>query len=155
MSLYSAMTEVKKQLISKIGALDSVGVVYPAEQPNPDRWPAVFITVADLEGTFSSNAENSRVYAYTVTVLFPEGQDFVPESEANRLDYSERLVGSVVDEIINAVDTDFELDNSLPNNTTVLYTEAADCLWGRYEYEGGVAKAAQVTLRVYTEVTVV
>lgn len=155
MSLYSAMAEIKKQIINKIESLDSVGIVYPAEQPNPTQWPAVFVTAMDAQGEFSSNAENSRIYSYDVLVLFPEGQDFIPESEANRLDYSERLVGSVVDEIINAVDTDFELDNSLPNNTTVLYTEAADCLWGRYEYEGGIAKAAQVTLRVYTEVTVV
>lgn len=155
MSLYSAMAEIKKQIIKKIEALDSVGVVYPAEQPNPSRWPAVFVAAMDIQGEFSSNAENSRIYSYDTLILFPEGQDFVPEGEASRLDYSERLVGSVIDEIINAIDTDFELDNSLPNNTTVLYVEAADCLWGRYEYEGGIAKAAQVTLRVYTDVTVV
>jgi len=154
MSIYSAMADIKAQIISKIENLDSVQKVYPAEQPNPTGWPAVFVSAMDAEGEFSSNAENSRVYSYDVLVLFPEGQDFVPPSEASRLDYSEKVVGDVVDEIINAVDTDFELD-SLPNDTTVLFVNAADCLWGRYEYEGGIAKAAQVTLRVYTEVTVV
>ena len=154
MSIYSAMTEIKKQIIGKIQSLDSVQKVYPAEVPNPTGWPCVFVTAADLQGEFSSNAENSRIYAYDVTVLFSEGQNFRPESEYDRLDYSEQVVGEVVDEIINAVDTDFELD-SLPNDTTVLFVNAADCIWGRYQYEGGVAKAAQVTLRVYTEVTVV
>lgn len=154
MSTYSAMTEIKRQIISKIQSLDSVQKVYPAEEPNPKGWPAVFVTAADMEGEFASNAENSRVYAFTTLILFPEGQDFVPDSENERLDYSEKVVGEVVDQIINVVDTDFELD-SLPNDTTVLFVNAADCLWGRYQYEGGVAKAAQVTLRVYTEVTVV
>lgn len=154
MSTYSAMSEIKKQIISKIESLQSVQKVYPAEIPNPKGWPCVFVTAADLEGEFSSNAENSRVYAYNVLVMFSEGQNFVASSEYERLDYSEKVVGQVVDEIINAIDTDFELD-SLPNDTTVLFVNAADCQWGRYEYEGGVAKAAQITLRVYTEVTVV
>jgi len=153
MSIYSAMSEIKKQIISKIEVLESVQKVYPAEVPNPKGWPAVFVTAADLEGEFSSNAENSRVYAYNVLVMFSEGQNFVANSEYERLDYSEKVVGEVVDEIINAIDTDFELD-SLPNDTTVLFVNAADCLWGRYQYEGGVAKAAQITLKVYTEVTV-
>lgn len=154
MSIYSAMSEIKKQIISKIDALQSVQKVYPAEVPNPKGWPCVFVTATDLEGEFSSNAENSRVYAYSVVVLFSEGQNFVADTEYERLDYTERVVGEVIDEIINAVDTDFELD-SLPNDTTVLFVNAADCIWGRYQYEGGIAKAAQITLRVYTEVTVV
>jgi len=154
MSIYSAMSQIKQQIISKIDALESVQKVYPAEVPNPKGWPCVFVTATDLEGEFSSSAENSRVYAYNVLVLFSEGQNFVADSEYERLDYTEKVVGEVVDEIINAVDTDFELD-SLPNDTTVLFVNAADCIWGRYQYEGGVAKAAQVTLRVYTEVTVV
>jgi hypothetical protein len=152
--IYSAMSMIKQQIISKIDTLESVQKVYPAPIDNPDGWPAVFVTAADLEGEFSSNAENSRIYAYNVIVLFPEGQDFVSESQYDRLDYAEKVVGEVVDEIINAVDTDFELD-SLPNDTTVLFVNAADCQWGEYPYEGGIAKAAQVTLRVYTEVTVV
>lgn len=152
--IYSAMSMIKQQIISKIDNLESVQKVYPAEVPNPDGWPAVFVTAADLEGEFSSNAENSRTYAYNVVILLPEGQDYPTSSQYERLDYTEKVVGEVVDEIINAVDTDFELD-SLPNDTTVLFVNAADCQWGKYPYEGGVAKAAQVTLRVYTEVTVV
>lgn len=154
-SAFSVMNEIKKQIIGKIDSLDSVQVVYPAEQPNPDGFPAVFVTAADMEGEFASNAENSRVYAYTVLILFPEGQDFVPKEEASRLDYSERVAASVLDEIINAVDTDFELDELPSQNTTVMYVNAADCIWGKYEYEGGVARAVQITLRVYTEITVV
>lgn len=142
----SASTEIKDQIISKIEALASVQIVYPAENNNPSGWPAVFVTVTDMEGEFSSNLENSRVYAYSLLILFPEGQDFVPQTEANRLDYAERVVADVIDEIINAVDTDYELDG-----TPVLFVNAADCEWGKYEFEGGVAKAANITLRVYTE----
>lgn len=142
----SVSITIKEQIISKIDALDSVQKVYPAEKTQPAGWPAVFVTTADLEGEFASNVENSRVYAYDITVMFPEGQDMNQQTEYERLDYSERVVAGVVDDIINSVDTDYELDGS-----PVLYVNAADCVWGKYEYEGGVAKAAQITLRVYTE----
>jgi hypothetical protein len=145
----SASIDIKDQIINKIESLASVQVVYPAPQNNPSGWPAVVVTSTDMEGEFSSNLENSRVYAYDVLIMFPQGQDFVPESERNRLDYAERVVAQVIDEIINAIDTDFELDGS-----PVLFVNAADCEWGAIEYEGGVAKAAIITLRVYTEVTI-
>ncbi len=154
MSIYSVNQNIKQQLIAKIQSLASVQIVYPAEQPNPSGWPAVFVVPTSEEGEFSSNAENSRVYQYSALVLFPEGQDFVPDSEADRLDYSEKVVGQVLDQIINAIDTDFELD-SLPYQCTVLFVNAADVSWGKYQYEGGIAKAADITLRVYTEITVV
>lgn len=142
----SVSTQIKDQIISKIDDLDSVQAVYPDEQPNPSGFPAVFVTATDMEGEFSSNVENSRVYAYSVLIMFPEGQDLVPVEERSRLDYAERTVAQVIDEIINAVDTDYELDGS-----PVLFVNAADCEWGKYEFEGGVAKAAIITLRVYTE----
>lgn len=154
MSVYSDAYEIKKEIIRKIQSLASVQKVYPAEKINPKGWPAVFVTTSGAEGEFSSNAENSRVYEYAVLVLFPEGQDFVPSSEADRLDYAENVVGEVVDEIINAVDTDFELDGK-PTDTTVLFVNAADFTMGKYDYEGGIAKAGLITLRVYTEVTVI
>lgn len=150
----SVMTELKNQIITKIEALDNVQKVYPAENMNPTGWPSVFVTISDMEGEFSSTAENSRVYSYECLVLFPEGQDFVPDDEQDRDDYAEQVVGGVVDSIINAIDTDFELD-SLPTDTNVLFVNAADCLWGKYETEVGICKAAQVTLRIYTETTVV
>lgn len=142
----SASIEIKDQIIGKIGALDSVQTVYPAQNLNPSGFPAAFVVSTDMEGEFSSNTENSRVYAYSVLVLFPEGQDLVPDTEKDRLDYAERVIAGVIDDIINAVDTDYELDAS-----PVLFVNAADCEWGTFQTEGGVAKAANITLRVYTE----
>lgn len=136
---------IKDQIVAKIDALGSVEVVYPSEFINPKGWPAVFVKSTDMDGEFSSNAENSRVYAYRCTIAFPTGQDMVPESERNRLDYSERVINSVIDDIINAIDTDYELDNP------VLYVNAADVTWGYVDMENGIAEAATITLRVYTE----
>lgn len=138
--------QIKDQIIDKIDALSSVQKVYPSEKINPTGWPAVFITTSELEGEFSSTAENSRVYGYRCNIAFPTGQDFIPEAQRERLDYAERVINGVLDEIINAVDTDYELDGS-----PVLYVNAADYIKGTITYEGGVAEAAQVTLRVYTE----
>lgn len=146
----SVSIQIKDQIIDKINPLSTVEVVYPAPKLNPSGFPAVFITTNTEEGEFSSNAENSRVYTYNASVMFPLGQDFVPESERERLDYAERTIAQVIDDIINAVDEDFELEGN-----PVLYVNAADVEWGYIDYEGGVARAANVILRVYTEITVI
>jgi hypothetical protein len=142
--------QIKDMLINKVEALDSIEVVYPSAVINNKGWPAVSITPDSEEGEFSSNAENSRVYIYSCIVLFPMGQDFVPAKERERTDYCERVIAQCIDDIINAVDTDFELEGN-----PVLYVNAADVVWAYYDYEGGVARGANVTLKVYTEIVVV
>lgn len=148
----SVSTTIKKQLKAKIEALSTVQAVYGHEEPNPSGWPAVMITSSDLEGEFSSTAENSRLYSFSVLIIFPVGQDFRPEdSDGERLEYAEEVVADVVDQIINSVDNDFELDGV----AEVLYVQATDGSWGSYTFEGGIAKAFNMTVRLYTEVTVV
>lgn len=142
----AASTEIKHQLMDKIEALSSVQTVYGYERINPTGWPAVMVKAADLEGEFSSNTENSRVYSYSVLIIFPIGDDLQVPKTKERLEYAEEVVADVVDDIINAVDTDYELES-----TPVLFVNAADGIYGEYEYEGGVAKAFQMTLKVYTE----
>lgn len=142
--------QIKDMLINRIEDLESVQKVYPSAIINDTGWPAVSVIPFTEEGEFSSNAENSRVYTYNVTALFPMGQDFVPEEERERLDYADRTIAQVIEDIINAVDMDFELDRGV-----VLFVNAADVTWEYYEYEGGVARGANVVLRVYTELVVV
>lgn len=139
-------TEIKEQLIAKVQACESVQVVYGYEKDNPSGFPAVMVKAADLEGEFSSNTENSRVYSYGVLIIFAVGLDMEVPKTKDRLEYAEEVVATVVDEIIDAVDTDFELDG-----TPVLFVNAADGVFGEYEYEGGIAKAFTMTLKVYTE----
>lgn len=146
----SVSIDIKYQLIRKIQALSTVEVVYPAVKLNPKGYPAVNITPNTEEGEFSSNAENSRVYTYNAMIMFPLGQDFVPEAERERMDYAEVVIAQVIDDIINAVDSDFELEGD-----PVLFVNAADVEWGYVDIENGVAQAANVILRVYTELTVV
>lgn len=145
----SVSIDIKDQIIDKINPLSSVEVVYPAIKLNPSGFPAVFVTTNGEEGEFSSSAENSRVYTYNCSILFPVGQDFVPPAQRERMDYAERTIAQVIEQIINAVDTDYTLEGS-----PVLFVHAADVEWGYIDYEGGVARAANVILRVYTEVTV-
>ncbi len=143
----SVSVTIKNSLKTKIQSCTSVQTVYGYERANPTGYPCVFIKSSDMEGEFASNVENSRVYAYSVLVLFPIGQDIQLPKTTDKEDYAEGVISTVIDEIIDAVDTDFELTGT----SQVLYVNAADCQWGEYEYEGGVAKSALITLRVYTE----
>ena len=145
----SVSIQIKEQIIDKIEALDTIEVVYPAVKLNPRGFPCVYVTANTEEGEFSSNAENSRVYTYNCSILVPIGNDLVREAEAERMDYAERTIAGVIEQIINSIDTDYTLDGN-----PVLYVNAADVEWGYIDYEGGVARAANVILRVYTEVTV-
>lgn len=142
--------QIKDMLISRIENLDSIEIVYPSAIVNDKGWPAVSLTPSTEEGEFSSNSENSRLYTFSCAVMFPMGQDFVPPEERERLDYCERVIAQCMEDIANAVDMDFELDRGV-----VLFVNAADCEWMYYSYEGGIARAAVLTLKVYTELTVV
>lgn len=147
----SVSITIKNFLKQKIEDCPSVQVVYGYERVNPTGWPCVLIKSTDMNGEFASSAQNSRTYSYSVVILFPIGQDVQVPKDKERLEYAEDVVATVIDEIINTMDTDIELTGS---QSSVLYQTAADVQWGEFKYEGGVAKAAQLTLNVYTEVTV-
>lgn len=142
----SISTVVKKQLIDFIQNLSSVQKTYGHEELNPSGFPAVFVVPADMDGEFVANNANSRIYAFRITCVFPTGQDFVKDTTTNREEYAEETISTVLDEIINALDTNFILEG-----TPVLYANAADIQWGTANLENGVCKAAQITSRIYTE----
>lgn len=145
----SVSVTIKNQIKAKIQSCPSVQVVYGYEEVNPSGWPAVMLTPQNVNGEFSSNTENSRAYAYKVLILFTLGQDMEEPKTMDRLEYAENVIATVIDEIINAVDNDFELDG-----TPVLYVNAADAQWGYTAAEFGEARSAEITLNVYTEVTI-
>jgi len=146
----SQTTELKNTLKTKISSLDSVQSTYGYEEINPSGFPAVMLTPQDLDGEFSSNAENSRVYAFKCLILFPISQDYPVETSLPRMEYAEQVIATVIDEIVNDMDTDFELTGS-----SALYMEAADNIWSYTKYENGEARSAEITLRIYTERTVI
>lgn len=143
----SVSTTVKNQLMDLIQARPSVKVTYGHQEMNPSGWPAVFVEATGLDGEFVSTSTNSRIYSFRITILFPMSQD-MPGLPAgtNRLEYAEETIATVLDEIINASDTEFELEG-----TPVLYMEAADAEWGEAAIDVGIVKAVQVTIRIYTE----
>ena len=145
----SVSVTIKNQIKSKVQGCSSVDQTYGYEEVNPKGWPCVMITPGNMQGEFSSNSENSRVYSYNLLVLFTLGQDVETPETQNRLEYAENVIATVIDEIITAVDTDFELDGS-----PVLFVNAADVLWGYKTAEFGVARSAEITLNVYTEKTI-
>jgi hypothetical protein len=143
----SVSTTIKNALKTKVQSCSSVQAVYAYEKPNPTGFPCVFIKTLDVTGEFVSNVENSRVYSYSLLTIFPIGQDIELPVSTEKENYAEGVIATVIDEIIDAVDTDFELTGT----SQVLYVNASDCEWGEYEYEGGVAKAGLITLKIYTE----
>lgn len=143
----SISTTVKNQLMDFIRGLAAVQQVYGHEELNPQGFPAVFVTAGNMDGEFIDNAHNSRIYAFNIMCVFPIGQDMrgVPTG-TNREEFAEETIATVLDEIINAMDTNFVLEG-----TPVLYSNAADIVWGNANLENGICKAANISLRIYTE----
>lgn len=148
----SISTDIKNHIKANIQKCASVQQVYGHEEINPSGFPAVMVTAADMDGEFASNAENSHLYAFRIFILFPIGQDYPIPPQTNRMEYAEQVIATVIDEIVNVSDTDFELSGSNPQ---ILYVNAADVRWQYTTYEGGEARAAELSLKVYTEKTVV
>lgn len=148
----SVSNNIKDKIILNVQSCSSVQKVYGHEEMNPTGWPAVMVTAGDLDGEFSSNAENSRIYGFKTQIFFPIGKDMPGQPQGtNRMEYAEQVIATVIDEIINVMDTDFELSDSDP---TVLYVNAADVTWQYTRLESGEARSAELTLRVYTEKTI-
>lgn len=142
----SISNTVKNQLMDFIRALPAIQTVYGHEEMAPTGWPAIFVQAGDMDGEFIDNAHNSRIYGFKMICVFPTGQDFVKDPTVNREEFAEQTIATVLDEIINALDTNFVLEG-----TPVLYSNAADMIWGTANLDNGVCKAAQISLRIYTE----
>lgn len=139
----SAIKNIKKELVRKVSALSSVNKVYNYEKINPAGFPAAFITFSGTDNKFFTNAENERVYSYRVLVLAQIGQD---TSNTDQVDIAEQAVEDIVGDILNTMDSDIELSG----NTEVIYIEAAIGQPGYVEYEGGVARSGEITLKVHS-----
>lgn len=145
----SASSRIKYQLIKAISANSSAAKVYGFEKLPLTQFPAVIVKTANLEGEFWTNATNMRVYSYRVTILYQVGNTPSDVTE-DRMQFAEDAVSQVVDEIINVLDSDYELGQY----QLVRFIEAADGVYQPYEYEGGYAMGAELTIRVHTEYTV-
>lgn len=139
-------TAIKQLLINKVNNLDSTQSVYGYEELNPEGWPSVWITDGSMTGEFVTNTENRRVYAYAVTVMMDVAQDYPNQGNKDRDEFVRDALSDVVDDIIDAVDTDYELDGA-----TVLFVDAADYERGKVILENGQAMAVNITLLVNTD----
>lgn len=145
----SVVADLKTVLKNRIAALSSVEIVYGYEEAHPSGWPAVIITPADLEGEFISTTENRRLVGVNVTILFPTGQNIPKDTSEKPVEYAERVVSQVMDDIIDDVDKNSFVSTFADvsdTDSTFLYMDAADAQWGYFDYEGGQARALQITL---------
>lgn len=139
-------SRVRNAIYDVIDGLSSVGEVYKYEEAHPSRWPAVFITQADMEGTFATTSENRRIYGFNVIVAMPTAQNMPKDESQKKLEYAEGVCNEVVDQIIGAVDDSLDLDN-----VDVLFVEAADAEWGFMRSQSGDVRAVRILLRVVTD----
>lgn len=150
----SVTSDLKTVLKNRIGALSSVAIVYGYEEQSISQWPAVIVLPSNLEGEFVSTAENRRSIGFDIMILFPTGQNVPKDSSEKPIEYAERIVSNVMDEIIDDLDQN-SFNNAFADisdtDVTFLYADAADASWGYVDYEGGTARSVQITLLCYMD----
>lgn len=137
---------IKQELITKVSALPEFNKVYGYERLNPNGFPAAFITFAGQENEFFTNAENKRVYIYRMLILFQVGNTPLSEVNPEEMEVAEEAIQDLVENAIDAVDSDY----TLGLDVDVLFVDAVIGTPGYVEYEGGVARSAEVTFRVHS-----
>lgn len=139
----SAIKNIKKGIITNIAAVSSINKVYDHEKLNPQGFPCAFITFQGTENEFYTTAENKRIYAYRILVLAQIGQD---TSNTAVVEQAEQTIEDCVGDILDTMDSDITLDN----NTQVIFVEAAVGQPGYVDYEGGVARSGEITIKVHS-----
>lgn len=139
----SAIKNIKQGIITNLSAISSMNKVYDHEKVNPEGFPAAFVTFSGTENEFYTNAENKRIYVYRILVLAQIGQD---TSSTARVEQAEQTIEDCVGDILDTFDSDITLDA----NSQVIFVEAAVGQPGYVDYEGGVARSGEVTIRVHS-----
>lgn len=139
----SAINDIKRGVVTKIAAVSSVNKVYDYEKINPDGFPAAFVTFQGTENQFFTNAENKRVFIYRILILCQIGQD---ASNTVALEQAELTIQQITGDILDTMDSDITLDN----NTEVIFVEAAVGQPGYVNYEGGMARSSEITLKIHS-----
>lgn len=138
-----AIKLIKQGIMTNLAAISSINKVYDHERLNPAGFPAAFVTFSGTENEFHTNAENKRVYVYRILVLAQIGQN---TSNTAIVEQAEQTIEDCVGDILDTFDSDITLDAS----TQLVFVEAAVGQPGYVEYEGGMARSGEVTLRVHS-----
>lgn len=145
----SVTSDILTTLKTRIAALPSVQKVYAYHELEPEGWPAVWILPFDLDGTFATTTENKRASAFRITALMELGQDYIKNGSIVRENKADQVLGQVVDEIINDLDTNTFRSTFVDlseGNSEFVYAEAADVAWGVVQTPVGFARAVEMTL---------
>lgn len=148
----SVSSSIKKTLKKRIEGLDNVQKVYGYKAVDIDGWPAVMVVAANMDGEFTSTTENRRRYAFLIAVLQDIGQQ-IPNLEYDEMDKNEQaeeIIGTVVDDIINDFDNNFQLSG----NADALFMGAANAEWGFINHSGGIAKACTIGVTIVSDYNV-
>lgn len=147
----SISSDLRTTLVNRIEDLSTVQKVYDYRELNPTGYPCVWVVPADLDGVFLSTTENRRVVGFQILIIFPLGEDFIKDNSINRERYAENVIGDVLDQIINDLDTNSFVStfaDMSDANTTFINAEAADAEWGEVDMQHGKARALQITLMI-------
>lgn len=148
----SVSVTLKNWLIDKIEGVAGVQVVYGYEPQNFTGYPAVTVTMPTMEGEFSSNVENQRIYGFTVRVYCTLGQDLEKPKTMPRELYAENIVATVIEGIIDAIDEDYSApDVTQTQDIICKFIEATDFLPFYANVESGMHRGAEITIRFVSE----
>jgi len=132
MSWTTLRPAVKAKLDSLTGVGQKIAQVLDVHTGNITQFPAVTFEPSSNENEFFSNTDNLRSYQFDIYVH----QEITRPGRDVAID----ILTGVVDDIIEAFDTDYNLGGAAD------FCEAMPSVWGEYTGEHGAIKYAQLTI---------
>lgn len=151
----SVTSTLKDWLKGKIQGVSGVQEVFSYMPSRFNGYPSVAIVLPEIQGEFASTSTNERVYVYRIIIFMPLGKDLETPKTMPREQYAENVISEVVEGIINAIDTDFDLTAvTQSDNIVAKYANASDMRPFETVVDNGEHLAAELTISIYTEKTI-
>lgn len=132
------MNDIKDKLAEIIGELDSVAEVNVFERACFDKTPTVNITASENVDDKWSTAQNQRAYQFTIRVFMPvKGIPATVEFDTSNA-RAEDILGDVVDDILDILDGDVTLENTVDNSKVIPSS------WGYVPQGEGLTRTADI-----------
>lgn len=136
------LTDIAAAIVTKLGTISSLNGVYAYEidKPTNGGYPFATVTQSEFTGKFGDTQRNVRHYNFIVRVY----QERTQAAFGN--EKGERLIRSIIDEIITAFDNDTRLGG------TVKWIEPASGNFDYIDREIGDTRVCEIVLECVTVV---
>ena len=140
-----------QKLKTLIGEIDGIYEIFTYEAEKFNGSPSCTITPAENESDYSTNEENTRIYAFNIRLFV--NRENAPSGQVSEI-WADKLLRGLCDEILNKLDKNYSL-SGIENTTgnTFINLAATPSVWG-YSLREQEYRSCEINVRARVRVDV-